>query len=89
MGWSEGSLFVKQHIDVCQRHIKNDIERLKEYRSYLKFFDREGFDWDTQNETKGIDPIWDLAMFEWYKRTFGLEEGEVIYREEYLGIHDD
>lgn len=88
MGWSEGSLFAKHHIKICRKYIKDDNERLKAYRSYLKFIDDESFDWNTQSETRGLDPIWDKAMHEWYKKTFGRDEGEVLYCEEYLGIHN-
>ena len=73
MGWSDGSIFAEQYIKVCSKHVKDKKERKKLYVEYIEFLTDQ--DWDTENESMGVDPVWDEAMKEyWIKHGFDLED---------------
>ena len=73
MGWSDGSEFAERYIDVCQKYVTNEKERLKLYKDYIDFLTYK--DWDTEYETVGLDQIWDEAL-KWYyiKMDFDKED---------------
>ena len=69
MGWSGGSGLMGMVITAARRHILNDDDRYSFYQWVIPDF--ENYDWDTQNECMGDDPMFDKALKslhpDWYR----------------------
>lgn len=64
MGWCGGTEFAERYIKVCKEYVKDEKVRTKLYTEYIDFLTNE--DWDTMEESLGIDPVWDKAMKKYY-----------------------
>lgn len=72
MGWAHGSDVMNAIIKQAQKHIPDDDARKDFYGPiYDVLCD---MDWDTENESQGIDPVFDQVLVEKYPHIFGKEE---------------
>lgn len=69
MGWSRGSEVMNSIIAAVQPHVADQKVRESIYRPIIDVL--EDGDWDTQNESEGLDPAFDAVIREmhpdWYE----------------------
>lgn len=83
MGWSSGSEIMNSVIEAVRDEVKNKAKRKAIYLPVLDML--ENNDWDTQDESIGLDSAFDEIMVvrygEWVEETIELmrEEGSLQY----------
>lgn len=83
MGWSSGSEIMNAVIEAVRDEVKNKEKRKAIYLPVLDML--ENNDWDTQDESIGLDAAFDEIMVirygEWVEETIELmrEEGSLQY----------
>lgn len=60
MGWSYGSVLMNAIIKAVRPEVPNEAARKRIYSKIVKVL--EGEDWDTQDESMGIDPVADRVL---------------------------
>jgi hypothetical protein len=68
MGWSSGSEIMNAVIDAVTENVKDKDARKKIYGPIITAL--EDADWDTQDESMGIDEAFDELMAEQYPDIF-------------------
>lgn len=74
MGWASGSRLFSEVIDVVQKHVLDEEERVNIYKGLIDAF--EDADWDTQDECVGEDPAYDAALKELHPDWYDDDEEE-------------
>lgn len=78
MGWSSGSEIMNAVIEAVRDEVKNKEKRKLIYKPVLEIL--ENSDWDTQDESIGLDAAFDELMIDQYGEW--AEELVSIMREE-------
>jgi hypothetical protein len=66
MGWASGSELCDKIIRSVKRNVPDTKKRKNIYKATIRAF-RDG-DWDTEDECRGVDPVFDKALDEENKR---------------------
>jgi len=77
MGWASGSSVMNEIIEVVHKEIPDDEQnnfglRKRLYKGIIKAL--QSHDWDTEDESLGVDPAFDQALEEIHPDWFEKEE---------------
>lgn len=60
MGWASGAEIVVVVIEVIRANVRNRTTRREIYEEFYRAMKQA--DWDTEDETRDIDPVWDQLL---------------------------
>lgn len=73
MGWASGSRIMNEIIGAVQPHVADQAAREAIYRPIIDAL--EDSDWDTQDESMGLDPAFDAVLRGMHPDWFEYDEG--------------